>query len=55
MNKEQVLSLARSVLKAVGGALASSGVIQESSVEVLVGAAVLVIGAIWSHFNHKEK
>lgn len=54
MNKEQVLSHARSILKAIGGALASAGVIQESSLETLVGTAVLIVGAIWSHFNHKK-
>jgi hypothetical protein len=53
MNKEQIQGIVRHVLTFVGGILVFQGVIEESILNEVIGAAVSLAGAIWSIFAKK--
>jgi hypothetical protein len=53
MNKEQIQGIVRHVLTFVGGILVFQGVIEESLLNEVIGAAVALTGAIWSIFAKK--
>ena len=48
MNKEQVLGILRHTLTFVGGFLVTKGLIGESKLIGITGAAITLVGAIWS-------
>lgn len=48
MNREQVLGILRHTLTFVGGFLVTKGLIEESQLIEITGAAVTLVGAIWS-------
>lgn len=48
MNSEQVLGIVRHVLTFGGGYLVAKGIVDEATMLNVVGAAVTIIGAIWS-------
>lgn len=48
MTKEQVLGIVRHVLTFVGGVLVAKGLATESLSGELIGAAMTLIGGIWS-------
>lgn len=48
MNTEAIMGLIRHILTFVGGYLVSKGYFDESTMQQLVGAAVTVVGAVWS-------
>ena len=48
MKKEVVLGIVRHVLTFVGGVLITKGMIDESTVQELVGSIGTTIGLIWS-------
>ncbi len=50
----QVDSLARSLLKAIGGILVYAGVTDDGTIELTIGALMTVAGLVWSFTNHKE-
>ena len=52
INKNQVLSLVRSVLKAVGGAFIANGIDKDSTKQAVIGALTAIVGLIWSHWEH---
>lgn len=57
MNQDQFLSLLRTVLKVSGSALAAHGATKAASIvnaEDVIGAVLLIGGALWSHFHHTE-
>lgn len=47
-DKLVILGIVRHILTAVGGALATKGIIVTSDVEVIVGGVVALVGVIWS-------
>jgi hypothetical protein len=53
MNKEQIQGIVRHVLTFVGGILVFQGVVEESLLNEVIGAAVTLAGAIWSIFAKK--
>jgi uncharacterized membrane protein YphA (DoxX/SURF4 family) len=48
MKKEQVLGIVRHVLTFVGGILVARGIATEALSQELIGAAITLIGGIWS-------
>jgi hypothetical protein len=53
MNKEQIQGIIRHTLTFVGGILVLRGVIEESVVNEAIGAAMTLVGAIWSVMDKK--
>ena len=49
----QIASIIRTVFKLAGAALVTHGVIDEGSVEPIIGGLLAVAGIVWSHFEHK--
>lgn len=49
----QLASVTRTVLKLAGAALVTRGVIDEGSVEPIIGGLLAVIGIVWSHIEHR--
>lgn len=48
MKKEQVLGIVRHVLTFAGGLLVAKGIATEAMSQELIGAAITLIGGIWS-------
>lgn len=48
MKREMVLGIIRHTLTFVGGILITKGLIDESTLQTLVGSSITLIGAIWS-------
>jgi len=55
MNKLQILGVARHVLTFLGGILVVKGIIDESTVNEIVGSLVTLAGLIWSVADKKPK
>jgi hypothetical protein len=57
MNQDQLISLVRSLLKAVGAAFVSHGATKAGSLlnaEDTVGLALAIVGFVWSHLRHGD-
>lgn len=54
MKKEIVLGIIRHTLTFVGGILITKGLIDESTLQTLVGSSITLIGAIWSVINKNK-
>lgn len=54
MNQDQILSLARSVLKVLGAYFIAHGSVTDSGWSELSGVALTAIGVWWSHSHHAE-
>ena len=54
MNMEMVLGLVRHLLTFGGGFVVAKGWLDEGSVTEVVGAAITIIGSVWSVFQKKE-
>lgn len=54
MSKEMVLGLARHLMTFGGGLLASKGYIDNGDVEMAVGAAVTLLGIVWSAIDKRK-
>ena len=57
MNKDQLNSLIRTLLKVIGSALTTHGLSNAASLvnsEDMIGLILLVAGLIWSHYHHGE-
>ena len=57
--KEAIMDVVRTVIKSLGGALVSAGIITQDQNTTLAGAAAIAIGLIWSwvstyYFAKKE-
>lgn len=50
--KQSILSGVRSILIAVGGILATKGVIDEAQWSIIVGALMTIIPAVWGIYEH---
>jgi hypothetical protein len=48
MNQDQILGIVRHVLTFGGGYLVAKGIVDEATMLNVVGAAVTIIGAVWS-------
>lgn len=48
MNKEKVLGIVRHVLTFAGGILIAKGFIEESVAQEVIGAAMTLVGSVWS-------
>jgi len=53
MNKQQTLGIIRHTLTFVGGLLVMNGVTTDAVIMEIVGAAMTLIGGIWSIINKK--
>ena len=51
---EQVQTILRSVLKVVGTYFATKGYIDGTEVEAAVGAVVVLLGLVWSAYEHAK-
>lgn len=51
---EQVQSVLRSILKTVGGGLVSSGAVSGGELEILAGAASILVGLAWSWYTKRN-
>jgi hypothetical protein len=54
MNKDMILGVVRHILTAVGGALASQGVMSADDTNAIVGGVVALVGLVWSMLNKKK-
>lgn len=48
MNKDQVLGLIRHVLTFFGGIVVARGLVDESTLQEILGGLISVIGGVWS-------
>lgn len=51
---EQMASVIRSVLKSAGGGLVGAGLVTSGELEVLAGAAAVLVGLAWSWWVKRE-
>lgn len=54
MSQEQIAGIVRHFLSGIGAVLAAKGVVDESGVQLLIGAGVAVVGVIWSFVSKKK-
>jgi hypothetical protein len=54
MNKEQVLGLVRHALTFVGGILIAKGLLDAGTSSEIIGAAITLIGSVWSVLSKKQ-
>ena len=52
MTRDQVTSLIRHILSAVGGILIAKGLLDESTVMAVIGAVLGIVGIVWSIKDH---
>jgi hypothetical protein len=55
MKKEQILGIIRHALTFAGGVLVTKGLIDEGMVTELSGAAMTLVGGIWSIIDKSKK
>lgn len=55
LNKAQVLSLVRTILKTVGASLVTNGYMTDGSLELIIGIILAVAGVVWSHYAPEKK
>ena len=48
LTKEQTLGLIRHTLTFVGGIVLSNGLVDQATIDVIVGSVITLSGAIWS-------
>lgn len=48
MNKEQILGIVRHSLTFIGGLLVMKGLVDESTVNEIIGGVITLTGTIWS-------
>jgi hypothetical protein len=53
MNKDQVLSIVRSVLKVGAGVLVTKGIVDDAGAETIVGAIIGIAGILWGCLHRK--
>lgn len=54
MTQEQFMGLLRHGLTFVGGIVLMKGVMDESAIQELIGAAITFAGSLWSVFSKKK-
>lgn len=55
MNQEQIISIVRQILLAVGGFLVGKGYFDSETMVALAGAISVVIGSVWAIFSRTDK
>ena len=55
MNKEQILSIVRTILKTIGAVLVTKGYTDADGLESLIGGLSAGIGLLWSALAHRQK
>jgi hypothetical protein len=50
-----VLAMLRHLLTFAGGALAARGIVDSGTVEVVSGAVLTIVGAVWSVVEKKQR
>lgn len=53
MNKDAILGIVRHVLTFAGGYIAAKGIVDQAIVNEGIGAAMTLIGIIWSVYSKK--
>ena len=51
MNKEQILGLVRHALTIIGGGLVTSGKLDVTQLETIIGLVLSAAGLVWSFFS----
>jgi hypothetical protein len=54
MNSNQIQSLIRNVLLALGAGLVASGKLSEGSLQEIVGGIIAAGSVLWSQWHHKN-
>jgi len=55
MNRATILGLIRHLLTTAGGALAATGAVAETDVEMIAGGLVALIGVVWSVIEKRNR
>lgn len=55
MTKQVVLGMFRHVLTTGGGVLVADGLLDASTMNEVIGALMIVVGAAWSVYEKREK
>ena len=55
MNKPVILGFLRHILTLAAGSLATSGVIDGTEIEIVVGSVIGIGGVFWSAFDKKRR
>ena len=53
IDKEQVLGLVRHALTCLGGVLIAKGLASDAQISEMIGAAVTLVGTVWSVLSKK--
>lgn len=54
MTQAEMLGIVRAVLTSAGGGLVANGVVSSADWQTIVGAVVIVAGALWSWLQKKQ-
>jgi predicted MFS family arabinose efflux permease len=54
MNKDQVEGVVRAVGTAIGGYLVGKGIVDAATMTTIVGAVVILAGAVWSFISNRS-
>jgi len=55
VNTEQFTSHTRTILKVGGGVMLAEGFSKDQLLQMAIGLAFVILGAVWSHFVHTEE
>jgi hypothetical protein len=54
MNKDTILGIVRHILTFGGGLLVTKGVVDEGTLQTIIGAVLTIAGAVWSIVDKKQ-
>lgn len=54
MTQAQILGLVRAVLTSLGGALVTQGIVTNAQLSDVIGAILIIGGAVWSYLQKKQ-
>lgn len=54
MNQDQVTSIVRQVLLAVGGGLVTKGYVDSGTMTAIVGALAIIVGSVWAIYTRRN-
>lgn len=55
MNTDQISSFIRTILKMVGAWVASKGIADSATIEIIVGGITALAGVVWSWWSARQK
>lgn len=54
MTQAQILGIVRAILTSAGGALITQGIVTDAQLNDVIGAILIVGGALWSYLQKKQ-